>query len=204
MRRLSRRKSGGRAMFFRWMFGLPGAALISALLFLGMAYMIRQEATTKPPVEPPDLTITFKPEPPAITKKPPTRTKLPDPPPIDIPKQEPSRNPGGSIPIDPPISPAGKTGPIIMPGPMQPVVKPPPSYPEACRSRGASGVVIVEFDVTAEGNVVNPRIISSADGCFERSVLQTIQKYKYPPPQEDGRAVARRGVREVFRFELEG
>ena len=87
---------------------------------------------------------------------------------------------------------------------MQPVVKLPPAYPESCKARGASGVVIVEFDVTAEGNVVNPRIISSADGCFERTVLSTIQKWKYPPPQEDGRAVARRGVREAFRFELEG
>lgn len=191
-------------MFFRWMFGLPGAALISALLFLGMAYMIRQEATTNPPVDPPVFTITFKPEPPTIIKKPPTREKLPDPPSTKIDRVPPGPKPGPVIDPRPPVDPTGGTGPVVLPGPMQPVVKPPPSYPEACRSRGASGVVIVEFDVTAEGNVVNPRIISSADGCFDRSVLQTIQKYKYPPPQEDGRAVARRGVREVFRFELEG
>ncbi len=191
-------------MIVRWIFGLPGAALISALLFLGMAYMIRQEAPPLPPAAPIDFSITFKPEPPARTIKPPPREKLPDPPPTRIERQPPGPNPGPAFTVDPPIGPTGKGGPVVIPGPMQPVVRPPPSYPEACRSRGAAGVVIVEFDVTAEGNVVNPRIISSADGCFERSVLQTIQKYKYPPPQEDGRAVARRGVREVFRFELEG
>lgn len=191
-------------MFFRWMFGLPGAALISALLFLGMAYMIRQEAQTTPPQPPVDFSITLKPEPPTKTIKPPPRQKLPDPPPTKIERQPPSKNPGGGLPIDLPPGPTGGGGEIFIPGPMQPTVKPPPSYPETCRSRGAQGIVIVEFDVTAEGAVVNPRIISSADGCFDRTVLQTIQKYKYLPPEQDGRPVARRGVREVFNFQLEG
>ncbi len=191
-------------MFFRWLFGLPGAALIAGLLFLGMAYMIRQEATTPPPVDPPNIAITFKPAPPTRSVKPPLREALPDLPPTKIEPQPPSRNPGVALPVDPPPGPAGGSGRVFVPGPMQPVVKPPPAYPEACRARGAEGVVIVEFDVTAEGNVVNPRIISSADGCLDRAVLQTIQKYKYPPPQEDGRPVARRGVQEVFRFKLEG
>lgn len=191
-------------MFFRWLFGLPGAALISALLFLGMAYMIRQEAVTATPVDPPDISITFKPEPPTRIVKPPPRQKLPEPPPTKIEPQPPSKNPGGGLPVDLPPGPTGGGGKIFIPGPMQPVVKIPPAYPENCRSRGAQGVVIVEFDVTAEGDVVNPRIISSADGCLDRTVLSTIQKWKYPPPQQDGRAVARRGVREVFNFKLEG
>lgn len=189
-------------MFFRWLFGLPGAALISALLFLGMAYMIRQEAPTLPPVDPPSISILPILDETPIRETGPSqeRPKNPPPPIIDFPK--PGPNPDG-VEIERPSAPGREGGPIVIPGPMQPVVKPPPSYPEACRSRGASGVVIVEFDVTAEGNVVNPRIVSSPDGCFDRSVLQTIQKYKYPPPQDDGRAVGRRGVREVFRFELE-
>ncbi|MDZ7628942.1 MAG: TonB family protein [Parvularculaceae bacterium] len=191
-------------MFFRWVFGLPGAALISALLFLGMAYMIRQGAQVGPPVAPPEIKLfpeieDSKPRP----KIPPRDKTLPPPPAIDIPPQEPSRNPRDTIPVDPPSGPTRESGPIVIPGAMQPVVKLPPAYPESCKARGASGVVIVEFDVTAEGNVVNPRIISSADGCFERTVLSTIQKWKYPPPQQDGRAVTQRGVREVFRFELE-
>lgn len=191
-------------MFFRWMFGLPGAALISALLFLGMAHMIRQQAQPVEPPEPVDITITAKLEPTPPDRKPPRREPPPNPPPptrIEFPEPGPGPD---RIEVDPPIGPNRESGPIVIPGPMQPTVKPPPSYPEACRARGAQGIVIVEFDVTAEGAVVNPRIISSADGCFDRTVLQTIQKYKYPPPQQDGRAVARRGVREVFNFQLEG
>ncbi len=191
-------------MFFRWLFGIPGAALISALLFLGMAYMIRQEAVTATPVDPPDISITFKPEPPTKTIKPPPRQKLPEPPPTIIDRVPPGPVPGPVIDPKPPVDPTGGAGKLVLPTSMQPVVKIPPSYPEACRSRGAQGVVIVEFDVTAEGNVVNPRIISSADGCLDRTVLSTIQKWKYPPPEQDGRPIARRGVREVFNFKLEG
>lgn len=191
-------------MLFRWLFGLPGAALISALLFLGMAYMIRQEARTTAPVDPPDLSITFEPEPPTRTIKPPPRERLPDLPPVDIEFPDRIGNPGDTIPTERPPGPGREGGPIVIPGVMQPVVKLPPAYPENCKARGASGVVIVEFDITPEGNVVNPRIVSSPDGCFDRTVLSTIQKWKYPPPQQDGRAVTQRGAREVFRFELEG
>lgn len=191
-------------MFFRWFFGLPGAALISALLFLGMAYMIRQEAPSVSPVDPPDISITFKPDPPTRTIKPPRPEPLPVPPPTKIDRQPRGDIPGPIIEFTPPVDLTGGAGRIDFPGTMQPVVKIPPSYPENCRTRGAQGVVIVEFDVTAEGNVVNPRIISSADGCLDRTVLQTIQKWKYPPPEQDGRPVARRGVREVFNFQLEG
>ncbi len=191
-------------MVFRWMFGLPGAALISALLFLGMAYMIRQEATTIPPVEPTDISILATLKSTAPTRTRPLREKLPDPPPTII-----ERAPRGKVPgpvIDPKLTvdPTKGVGKIVLPAGMQPVVKIPPAYPENCRSRGAQGVVIVEFDVTAEGDVVNPRIISSADGCLDRTVLSTIQKWKYPPPEQDGRPVARRGLREVFNFQLEG
>jgi protein TonB len=166
--------------------------------------MIRQEAQTTAPVDPPKISVTFKPEPPTRTIKPPPRQKLPNPPPVDIEFPTPGPNPGPTIPTERLPGPGGEGGAIFVPGPTQPVVKPPLSYPETCRARGASGVVIVEFDVTPEGNVVNPRIVSSPDGCFDRAVLQTIQRYKYPPPQQDGRAVTQRGVREVFRFELEG
>lgn len=192
-------------MFFRWMFGLPGAALISALLFLGMAYMIRQEAGTTIVDPPPPIEFLAKLEP-TRPDKPRTidHTPVEPPKPIDIEFPDRIDNPGRTIPTERPPGPNREGGPIVLPGPMQPTVKPPPSYPETCRSRGAQGIVIVEFDVTAEGAVVNPRIISSADGCFDRTVLQTIQKYKYPPPPQDGRPVARRGVREVFNFQLEG
>ncbi len=190
-------------MLFRWLFGVPGAALVTAALFLAMAFMIRQEATLGKS-QTPEISILAKLDPTPPGKRPPTRRPpiaAPDPVRIDFPER--GVGPDGVI-SEIPTGPDRTIGPIIIPGAMHPVVRIPPPYPDNCRSRGAQGVVIVEFDVTAEGDVVNPRILSSADGCLDRTVLSTIQKWKYPPPEQDGRPVARRGVREVFNFQLEG
>lgn len=191
-------------MIFRWLFGVPGAALVTAALFLAMAFMIRQEAPLGVASEP-DISILPKLEPtPTERRRTIDRTPVVSPEPIEIKIPERSGNPGETIPTERPPGPERRTGPIFLPTAMQPVVRIPPPYPDSCRTRGAQGVVIVEFDVTAEGDVVNPRILSSADGCLDRTVLATIQKWKYPPPEQDGRPVARRGVREVFNFKLEG
>lgn len=190
-------------MFFRMLFGLPGAALVTAFLFVAMAWMIRQDATILPPVETPEFSILarLKPTEPKPSPPRPTTPDQPEPPVIDFP--EPSDNPGGAIPMDLPPGPTGKIGVLDFPTGMQPTVRIPPSYPQACRSRGAQGVVIVEFDVTAEGEVINPRIVSSANACFDRTVLTTVQKWKYPPKQgSDGRPAIQRGVRESFNFQL--
>jgi protein TonB len=82
-----------------------------------------------------------------------------------------------------------------------PVIRIPPPYPENCRSRGAEGVVIVEFDVTPEGNVVNARVVDSANRCFNRSVLKAVSGWKYPPAAGGG---MRYGLMERFNFRLEG
>lgn len=80
-----------------------------------------------------------------------------------------------------------------------------PQYPKACIDKGADGVVVVEFDVTPEGSVDNPRIISSPDACFNREALRTVSRYHYQPQTDaSGRAVWRRGVRETMVFEIEG
>ena len=191
-------------MFFRMIFGLPGAAIITALLFLAMGWMIRQEGPPAEPVDTPDISILakLKPTPPRPKFEPPPRDKV-EPPPetkIDFPK---STDPGGRIDVGPLPGPKGGDGVKIITSVLQPTVKFPPSYPENCRSKGAQGVVIVEFDVTPEGNVINPRIISSADSCFDRTVLRSIANWKYTPQTDaDGRPKVQRGVREFFNFQL--
>jgi protein TonB len=188
-------------MLIRWLFGLPGAAIITAALFFAMAWMIRQEA---PPLNPPNETeLSILPK---LEATEPTKQKIVRPPKIAEPEDmviPPSarQRPPADIEIDPPtkiektvIDPIGYRR-------MQPVFKPAPQYPEACRSRGAQGVVIVEFDVTPEGDVVNPRIVSSPNPCFDRTVLRAVAGYRYPPADGD-RPVMRRGVQEAFNFQL--
>lgn len=191
-------------MFFRMIFGLPGAAFVTGFLFFAMAWMVRQEAQPLPPDDPPKIDILAKLKPTSFEKRQlPPRVIPDDPPDIVIETAPPQRNPGPEFKIDPIPDPGPRDGKIDFPTGMQPTVRIPPPYPDNCRARGAQGVVIVEFDVTAEGTVVNPRIVSSANSCLDRTVLNTIQKWKYQPKQDgNGRPVMQRGVREFFNFQL--
>ncbi len=190
-------------MFFRMIFGLPGAAFVTGFLFFAMAWMVRQEAQPLPPVDPPKIDILAKLTPTTPKPAPPRPIEIEDPPEVVIDFPTPSPNPGPTIPTEIFPGPGGEGGKIDFPTGMQPTVRIPPPYPDNCRARGAQGVVIVEFDVTAEGTVVNPRIVSSANACLDRTVLNTIQKWKYQPKQDSsGRPIPQRGVREFFNFQL--
>ncbi len=186
---------------FRWALGLPFAALVTLGLFFMMAELIREKGREYPPSKPSiDLKITPEKkmsdpetmEPPSKTipeKMPPTDIRFP---PLDGPERGPAPAPGPTeIERIPPV--AQRT-----PGA---VVRFPPPYPENCRSRSVEGVVIVEFDVTPEGNVVNPRIVDSANRCFDRTVIKTVSGWKYPPASGGG---MRYGLVEQFNFQLEG
>ncbi len=191
-------------MFFRMFFGLPGAAIITALLFLAMGMMIRQEAPPVVPVEAPNLSILAKLKPSDPTAKPPAREKLPEAPPIEIKFTTPVDNPGQTIPIE------KITGPITDGGfkmgdwtGTKPTITFAPQYPENCRARNAEGVVMVEFDVTADGAVVNPRVVASENSCLDRAALSTISKWKFQPKTDsDGRPIPQRGLRQTFNFQL--
>lgn len=191
-------------MFFRMIFGLPGAAFITSLLFLAMAWMVRQEAQPLPPVPAPDFSILakLKPTEPTEIKPPPRETPQP-PEPIDI-KFPPVTGPG-PVEVGPLPGPVkgGGTGPIGVPIGTPPTVKFAPAYPENCRAKGAQGIVLVEFDVTAEGAVVNPRVVASENSCLDRAAMNTIQKWKFQPQTDSsGRPVPQRGVRQSFNFQL--
>lgn len=183
---------------FRWVLSLPGAALVTTALFIFMAAMIWTEG---PVIDDPKPTPVFKitprePPEPRQTKLPPKPVKQKEPETI----VEPWRREGGPNPV--PTVPTGKidpTGPGDYVVPTAPVIKIAPQYPESCRSKQAEGVVVVQFDVTPEGNVVNARIIESSHRCFERTVLATVEKWKYPP---SGSSAMRYGFVEYFSFEL--
>lgn len=192
-------------MIFRWMFGLPGAMVVTVGLFLFMAAMIAErDAPTI--VDPPakiDILARLTPtKPEAETPKPASILETP-PPPVDTrwtSDNEPA--PGPIIDPTPLPGPGRESGPVLTPF-ASPRIQTQPAYPEACAARGVEGVVEVEFDVTPEGDVVNPRIVSSPDRCFDREVIRTVTRWKYEPAFEGDKAVARRGVRAYVTFVLE-
>ena len=191
-------------MFFRSIFGIPGAAVITGLLFLAMAWMIR---TQEPQIDEPvifDGPILRTIDDSDLKKdyKQPKRSELAKAPETKI--EPPSKSgPVGPISVGPLPGPKKGEGPITLPPVLTPTVRIPPAYPESCATRGVEGVVVVEFDVTPEGSVSEPRIVSSSNSCFDRAVMRAIVNWKYSPQTDsDGRPTMRRGVRETLVFEL--
>jgi periplasmic protein TonB len=188
-------------VFFRWIFGLPLAALVTAGLFAVMAGLIQKPTVTLlPKKDAPEIDIHMKPLPPDGPETKLKNEKVPKTPPIEI--EFPGRRevPGPVVPKPgkTPIDPKGPEGGNQFSGP---VIRVAPPYPEACRSRGIEGDVIVQFDVTPEGTVVNVQIIDAPDRCFNR-IVSTVSKWKYPPSYRNGRPVMRYGVVERFNFQL--
>lgn len=186
----------------RWITGTPIAALVTAALFAMMAAMISQPVdgwTTPKPRERIVITAEIEPNPPyPIT---PPRPKNDTPPPTEIQKTTAGEKP--VVKLGPPAitdidaNPGAGTGLVAAP-----LIRVAPAYPERCRGRGAEGTVLVQFDVAANGSVVNPVIIESADRCFNRTVLKAVSGWKYPPAMRAGKPAPRYGVAERFSFEL--
>ncbi|GAB4527095.1 MAG: hypothetical protein Kow00133_15940 [Amphiplicatus sp.] len=185
----------------RWIFGAP--VVVTAALFVLMAGLIRQDLRLEPAKAIPDFSIVAKiPEPeikPESGKDEPT---LPEAPPPILPRIEKSAKPEGAFELPTPgaVDP-GSIGPIGGQA-TAPTIRVAPAYPERCAAQNIEGVALVQFDVTPEGDVVNPRILSSPHSCFDRTVIRAVSRWKYAPAYENGRPVARRGVVERFVFEL--
>ncbi len=82
----------------------------------------------------------------------------------------------------------------------QPIVRIPPEYPSHGRGEGW---VLVQFDVTPAGTVENVQAVDAMPrGVFERNALRAVERWRYRPAVVEGRAVARKGLRVVIRFEI--
>jgi len=103
-------------------------------------------------------------------------------------------DPGIDIPTGTPGRPNGGVVPIAI---MQ------PQYPRRAQQRGLEGYVIVEFTVTAIGNVANAVVIEASSSLFETSALTAVSRFKYKPQVVDGVAIDTPGIRYLFSFTLE-
>ncbi len=80
------------------------------------------------------------------------------------------------------------------------VATPRPAYPVRAQRMGLSGRVVVEFTVTEEGRVRDPRIVSAEPpGVFDRAVLRGVHRWRFKPRIEQGRPVAVR-IRQTVVF----
>jgi protein TonB len=78
-----------------------------------------------------------------------------------------------------------------------------PRYPSRALSRGIEGWVLLEFTINALGQAVDLQVIEAdPKGMFDRAAVTAIQKWKYRPKMQDGRAASRPGVRQLISFSI--
>lgn len=194
---------------FRLILGVPGAFLITALLFLGMAYMIRQEAKLGDDSENVKISITQQLQDTDLAsnrefKRPTLDTPPPPPPSVIDSSNRPSLD--GVRAQVPTLDVKLNIGTGFNPDrDAQPLVRIPPQYPERCMQRAkAKESVVVEFDVTPEGTTTNARVVDSTNSCLNSAATKSVERWKYQPKIVENKAEWRRGVQTVVTFELEG
>ena len=84
-----------------------------------------------------------------------------------------------------------------------PLVRINPDYPPRALSRGLQGWVIVQFTITAQGTVKDPKVVDSSNSIFNDAALKAIARWRYNPKVEEGVAVERVGVQTKLVFQLE-
>jgi len=86
-----------------------------------------------------------------------------------------------------------------------PIVKIAPAYPLMARTRRIEGYCIVEYTVTPAGTVRDVKVVEAdPPGIFDRASIEAAMKFKYRPRVVNGEPIEVRGVRNIFRYKLEG
>lgn len=89
-----------------------------------------------------------------------------------------------------------------------PIVRVQPQYPRNALQRGIEGYVIVEYTVTTNGSVRDPKVVEaftnsgSPTSIFNRAALASALRYKYRPRVIDGQPVEVPGVQIRISFNL--
>lgn len=63
------------------------------------------------------------------------------------------------------------------------------SYPDFARRAGIEGRVVVQFVVDEEGNVTNPRALSSPHRTLEEEAIRAVSQMRFTPGKQRNRAV---------------
>jgi len=137
----------------------------------------------------------------------PTRPiKPPVPPPTEPMGSSPESGRGVRVYSPPPTPPsAGKAtlGINYGDGPLFTIVNVSPNYPSVALARGLEGTVLVKFDVTTEGQVVNVVVVETSNSIFNKAAITAAYRFKYKPKTVDGIPYETLGLRKQFRFELD-
>ncbi len=85
----------------------------------------------------------------------------------------------------------------------QPISKQAPEYPQRALDKGIQGDCTVEYAVTPQGKVDNPKVVGSCHPMLIRPSLVAAATFRYAPRIIDGQAVTVPGVRNTFHYKIE-
>jgi protein TonB len=135
------------------------------------------DAPTLPAVTPPK-------EAPKAVEAPLAVQTTPAPPAKPAPPPKPAGSPNGA---------AGGSDEPVFDSALQAISKPDPKYPPRALRSGTEGVVTIEFIVTPEGRVRDPKIISAKPpGIFDDAAKEGVLRWKFKPKIVDGKSITRR------------
>ena len=84
-----------------------------------------------------------------------------------------------------------------------PISKQAPDYPQRALDKGIEGDCTVEYSVTPQGKVDNPKVVGNCHPAFIRPSLVAAATFRYQPRMVDGQAVTVPGVRNTFHYKIQ-
>jgi len=193
---------------------MPVATLATVGLMLSMATLIATEFTPQDKVEVARFEINPRvediPDPVRTLRLDPLREIEVPPPPPKIATDEAARV---DLPV---IKVAGKIPPYemkkldlgkdidIVPIDKNPTpqVRIPPIFPSRFLQGDVSGYCKVRFDISAQGQPMNVQTTLCTNSQLKSATVKSVQKWKYSPRIQNGRAVSRSGLETTIRFDL--
>jgi protein TonB len=86
----------------------------------------------------------------------------------------------------------------------EPTFRPSPVFPPELRKEYAESAVLLEFIITAKGEVVAPRSLASDHRRFEEAAIRAVEKWRFRPGYKGGRPVnTRTQITIQFRVAIE-
>ncbi|MBO5392837.1 MAG: TonB family protein, partial [Pseudomonas sp.] len=84
-----------------------------------------------------------------------------------------------------------------------PISKQAPDYPQRALDKGIQGNCTVEYSVTPQGKVDNPKVVGNCHPAFIRPSLVAAATFRYQPRMVDGQPVTVPGVRNTFHYKIQ-
>ncbi len=195
---------------FRWLVGIPFAALVTVALFVLMTVLISAEFKPQEKLKAASFEINPKVEDIKVIERETVVDRVqkvvtPPPPPMieraqaDKPTEAIASLSGAIPEFETPTIDRSSFKIAVSDRDAQPLVRIPPIMPTRAEK---SGHCNVKFDVSPEGAPFNVVATYCTQSLFERASTKSVTKWKYNPKIVDGRSVSRSGVESKITFRL--